>query len=630
MSDVTDGLALAAIGFNIFPLKPNAKTPAIESWQVRATGNELQIRRWAKAFPGCNWGIPTGAQNEHLVVIDVDPRNGGHETFRQLRAVEDFPSTLGVQTQGGGLHLYYRATSALKGRKDALGPGVDVKSAGGYVVGPGSTIDGRSYQWFKPGKTVAPCPQWIVERCSKAGTRSEAAGKRLVQEDDSAVALAENYIETAAPEAHEGNHGDDTAFRVAARLYDFGVSGNTALALMHEWNQTKAFPPFDQMDLERIVGSAGKNRNRAIGIAHPENASGFEPVTIEARVVAVVPPPVEPDNEDDLESLKDAAGRALALGVEPLIKGVIDRNTLSVWFGPPKSGKTFAALDACASVAAGALWAGIKTHQGAGLYLALEGGRGIYKRLRALQLVRGAELGEDPPLFVRRKPLDLLRNKAHVELVLRMVDQITKKTGQQVELIVVDTLARALAGGDENSPTDMGGLIKNLDLIRASTGAHVMGIHHTGKDRSKGARGHSNLLGALDTEIRIQDGEITSTAQRDLEDDLHLSIKLRTVNIGTDASGNHVTSCVAQIKTFEASDFVVKLAPEWQERYDKIISQVGFEPFSASEYAEKGFGIRSTVEYWLAKLAEMGSAQKLKRGQWVMINAENAENAENQ
>jgi RecA-family ATPase len=80
-------------------------------------------------------------------------------------------------------------------------------------------------------------------------------------------------------------------------------------------------------------------------------------------------------------------------------------------------------------------------------------------------------------------------------------------------MIVLDTLSRVIAGGNENAPDDMGQLIGNCDRIRAEARAHVMLVHHTGKDEARGARGHSSLRAATDTEIEVSGGNGVSLAK---------------------------------------------------------------------------------------------------------------------
>ena len=104
-----------------------------------------------------------------------------------------------------------------------------------------------------------------------------------------------------------------------------------------------------------------------------------------------------------------------------------------------------------------------------------------------------------------------------------------------------------MAGGDENGPTDMTSFIANLDALRDVTGAHIMIVHHSGKDTAKGARGHSSLRAATDTEIEMEvDGKIrtaTATKQRDLEPQEPIVFTLKIHKLGVDEDGDPVTTC---------------------------------------------------------------------------------------
>src|SRR5258707_478494 len=157
MSDkLASALDLARRGFPVFPLVPNAKVPAIKNWQELATTDAEQIRKHWSNDPRRNIGIPT----DGYVVIDVDPRNGGDATFSELTLFEEFPKTARAKTRGGGDHVIYALPKGVrvKGGTHLLGPGVDIKSAGGLIVAPGSEIDGKRYRWLEH-RQVAPAPQ---------------------------------------------------------------------------------------------------------------------------------------------------------------------------------------------------------------------------------------------------------------------------------------------------------------------------------------------------------------------------------------------------------------------------------------------------------------------------------------
>ena len=116
---------------------------------------------------------------------------------------------------------------------------------------------------------------------------------------------------------------------------------------------------------------------------------------------------------------------------------------------------------------------------------------------------------ENVHLYVLPAGVDLCRSAADTKAIIIALAEIAEAAA--VELVVVDTLSRALAGGNENSPDDMGAFVRNCDKIRQATGAHLMAIHHTGKDEARGARGHSLIKAAADTELEVNKSEFTNT-----------------------------------------------------------------------------------------------------------------------
>jgi hypothetical protein len=116
------------------------------------------------------------------------------------------------------------------------------------------------------------------------------------------------------------------------------------------------------------------------------------------------------------------------------------------------------------------------------------------------------------------------------------------------ELIVIDTLNRAAPGCDENSPKDMGLIIDAVKDLQAMTGGMVLLVHHTGKDATKGMRGHSSLFAGMDAVIEVaRSGEArtwSSDKLKDERDGQACPFRLRRVDVGTDEDGEPITSCV--------------------------------------------------------------------------------------
>jgi len=236
-----------------------------------------------------------------------------------------------------------------------------------------------------------------------------------------------------------------------------------------------------------------------------------------------------------------------------LVKSWLDRGASSVVYGESNVGKTFFAMDLAFHVAARLPWHGIKVAgmgrqpwPGKVYYLALEGGSGFSNRICAMRQER-------PDIFDKIEgegdfvpwPTSIdLHGATDGEAIAKAIEG----SNCPAALVVIDTLARAMGDGDENTAKDMGQLIRNVDLIRERTGAHVMVIHHSGKDTSKGARGSGSLRGAVDTEIELtRSGSVVmaeARKQRDMPADKVFAYTLRSVHIGHDEDGDPVTSAV--------------------------------------------------------------------------------------
>lgn len=153
MTNFDSALRLAALGYRVFPLEPNGKRPIVSRWPDVATTDEAKIRAWWAEWPTANIGLRTG---EGLVVLDCDckPAPGASAPRPGLDSLAlldmlGLPESMRVTTPSGGVHVYltYAPSSLRSNSVDELAqfPGIDVRAEGGYVVAPGSTIDGVAY-----------------------------------------------------------------------------------------------------------------------------------------------------------------------------------------------------------------------------------------------------------------------------------------------------------------------------------------------------------------------------------------------------------------------------------------------------------------------------------------------------
>jgi hypothetical protein len=178
---------------------------------------------------------------------------------------------------------------------------------------------------------------------------------------------------------------------------------------------------------------------------------------------------------------------------EYLVERILTTDTLAELYGDAASYKTFVALSMGLSIAAGHAWHGRRVKPGRVVYVVSEGARGFKKRIHAWELHHQRAA---PDTFHVLADTVRVLDTGDVEAFCTLLQELPDPP----ILIVLDTLSRALDGGDENAPADMGKAIAAMDRIRLATSACVLVLHHGTKD-GKWSRGHSSLRGALQTEI---------------------------------------------------------------------------------------------------------------------------------
>lgn len=231
------------------------------------------------------------------------------------------------------------------------------------------------------------------------------------------------------------------------------------------------------------------------------------------------------------------AGKIELRPTDWLLRGWLVRDTLAAIVAPSGAGKTFLAIDWACHVATGKPWGGRHVHQGAVYYLAGEGTNGLRKRIAAWEAHHKHPLGNAPLMLADGLPAlaDLSNTEAIIESIRESAEELFYRTGSEPTLIVIDTLARAMAGADENSSRDMGALIGGLDRIRQQWGCTVLVLHHTGHAASDRARGSSAFHAALDSEFMITPGKksftLRATKCKDWDTPMPLTLQWADVEI---------------------------------------------------------------------------------------------------
>lgn len=529
MSKLDAALALAAKGFLVFPIKPMAKSPPlIKGWPGKATDDLTQISKWWGKWPDANIGIHCAG----MVVIDVDIKKGGNDALALLDMVEGLPATLTTRTPTGGRHLFTALPVGHPGAANSvgsLGAGLDIRTDNGYVLAPGSTTAAGVYAFEDRSALVAPAPDWLVQRLGSVVKREAPTDLNVPDADENCVGRAYDWLKTAERSV-KGAGGDQAAYRVACALRDFGLSYAQVCELMRSeaWDHGCGW-------------RAGWLEDKPI-------ASAYRYATGEPGAKVVQPDAFPPVLNSGTTVLKTSRLQTLAefanserAAAGYVVKGLLQRASYAEIFGAPGEGKTFVALDIAYHVAAGNPWMGRKVHGGPVLYLAHEGVGGLVERAQALLQHYG---DTDVPLYPISAAMSLRDKPGRQEL-----GALIARLPAPPVLILIDTLARALMGGDENSAQDVGAFNSAVAALIESTGACVCIVHHTGKDASKGARGSSALIGAIDTEIQIAGGQVISRKQRDLELAPPIGFALKPLVVGIDSDGDTLTSCVVESAT---------------------------------------------------------------------------------
>jgi hypothetical protein len=339
-------------------------------------------------------------------------------------------------------------------------------------------------------------------------------------------------------QALQGQEWHNAVIRLVASYVSKGLSD----AEIHALTQPLTLQGYTAEDTAREVQIAIDGARRKGWTPQEQYAN---PAALQTSQTALETGFDAPKRAADLEWFDDVEP---VLGGAYLVKGLLDVATMAVVYGPSNSGKTFWTIDLAYHIAIAAPWRGRRVAQASILYLAAEGGRGVINRVAALKQEHGVC---DVPLAVKRAGLDLLHDQADLQHIVDLSAQVKARLPDAPHLIVIDTLSRVMAGGDENSAADMTALIRNIDAIRVATGATVLLVHHTGKDTARGARGHSSLRAATDTEIEIsnEDGARAAivTKQRDHNGGETFAFDLKSVSLGTDQDGDEVTSCVITV-----------------------------------------------------------------------------------
>ena len=231
--------------------------------------------------PGGGYGIETGSFNGIFVVdLDVKPAVGdkpakdGVAAFLELAAGRDVPDTSSALSPSGSVHLYFRLppNAHVPNSVNALGPGIDVRGEGGFVVGPGSPHRLGGVYEAVDGPLADP-PDWLLELVTAVPEPPRAVTEHRVVDPASpegarAVEWARGYLARAEP-AIEGQGGSDRLFAACCRLMYSALPLATLHHLVEEVYNPRCEPPWSVSEIDHKLADAYRRFEEPRGLPSP-------------------------------------------------------------------------------------------------------------------------------------------------------------------------------------------------------------------------------------------------------------------------------------------------------------------------------------------------------------------------
>ena len=530
------------------------KAPKGDAWTDRARKNPPDA---ANASPEPD-ALNTGILCDGLRAIDIDIDNPQLAALVRSKALSRFGECpMRIRPNSPRCLLLYRAAEGEPKKRSISGTfgKVEILGRGQQFVAFGGHPSGGELSWMPetpgevsvdslPSVTETDIAGFLAEAAEAIGARPEARQTdTAANPQSSSFGLRGDGLQVVAAMMTIQNSGSsDWEFWNRIGMATWAATGGSSAgrAAFHAWSEQN--PAYDAAETDRRWLHYNVSPPTQIGAGTLFHMAKAEPKA---------EPENAPATSSDLPLLYFQDIQPVS-DVRDFVQGVLIEQGAGVVYGESNAGKTFWTTDLALHVATGNDWNGRRVERGGVVYAVLEGGIGFRNRVAAWKHERGLDDTPNVPFVAIPSGLNLLDPNADTPRLVAAVLHAAEVMKTPVKLIVIDTLSRAMAGGNENSPEDMGALVMNMDTIRAATGAAVLWVHHSGKDQAKGARGHSSLRAAIDTEIEVvaeQDSDrkaATAVKQREMKKGDVFPFTLRTVVIGTNRHGEEVTTCVVE------------------------------------------------------------------------------------
>ena len=474
-------LEYVAKGRKLIPIVPGAKTPMRKKWpENKITTPEEVDAHWSQ-YPDSN--IAFEPEDESIAIIEQDP--GG-----DVGAL-DLPATFEVQSPRGGIHYYFVGTSPPTVQK--LGPKIDTRGKGSYVLIPPSVVSGKPYR-INANRPMAALPAEIEARlAAKVDARtSDIHELDLPSNIERARSRIVDLIEREDV-AIQGKGGDTRTFKLACELVrDLGLSVDAAIEAIAPWNAA-CVPPWDEAELRAKLEHAaayGQNEPGAYGTKRASETFGDALKADAGTKADDIPnePDAEPQQEwqgPDPLSAKELASKSVK-PLRYLIDGIVLAQNVNLLYGDGGVGKTYLAEQMAVALASGKPLFGHKVIQTPGFLVLGEDDDGPTKeRLEAICRHYGCKLA-DIPLTTWCLPgydITLARVSELGEIALypffaRLRKELEKRRGH---FVVLDALAD-LADLNENNRIAVNKFLKRvLPPLCRDYEASLLALGHASK-----------------------------------------------------------------------------------------------------------------------------------------------------
>lgn len=536
-------LALAAKGARVHPLRVNGKEPTTATGFMNglddATSDPETIRRmWTLdgVVQHYNIGRATG---RGVIALDVDiskdkkgVTKAGKASFEALVEKGLDAETYIVRSARGGLHLLYAEpeSNAYRNSNRRLKkefPGLDVKTDGGYLVAPGSVIDGKTYEVVKD-LPVAPLPdalrRYLVRVDEDAPERQRSGTEPGEWDDPSDIDRAIQYLARVKAEGipAEGDGSDNFTYGVIARLRDFGISEYMACELTAE--HYTPHTTFDQEWVDAKVANAYRHAQNAPGVASIKaifkDMGDPEPVSEASAVFAAA----------DLNALKKSEAEAIEpikwvrpsewSGVEPPerewdVVGWVPRYEVTLLYGDGGIGKTLIIHQLATAMAAGVSWLGQETRQRRVMCFFCEDSEDeLLRRQIDINRALGVEWGaiDDRLRIASRKYMDNLlalwdRNTGAMKRAAVWQQLRDDAVAFGADVVIVDTIADT-HGGSEIDRGQVNAFVKScLGRLAKEINGSVIALGHpstAGKSSGSGTSGSTAWSNAVRSRMYLR------------------------------------------------------------------------------------------------------------------------------